>query len=38
MICRKPDGTTVTREEFDEKLSHIPAPDRRIIDGSYEKP
>ena len=37
MIYHKPDRTTVTREEFDEKLSHILTLDRWIIDGNYQR-
>lgn len=37
MIYHKPDRTTVTQEEFDEKLSHILTLDRWIIDGNYQR-
>lgn len=35
MIYHKPDRTTVTREEFDEKLLEIISKDQWIIDGNY---
>ena len=37
MIYHNPDRTTVSREEFDEKLSHILALGRWIIDGNYQR-
>ncbi len=33
----KPDRTTVTREEFDEKLAAVLKEDRWIIDGDYRR-
>lgn len=35
MLWHKPDKTTVTREEFDSKLSDIIKQDKWIIDGNY---
>lgn len=35
MIWHKPDRTTVSREEFDEKLSGIIRQEQWIIDGNY---
>lgn len=37
MIFHKPDRTTVSRVEFDEKLSQILAMDQWIIDGNYQR-
>ena len=37
MIFHNPDRTTVSREEFDEKLSSILALDQWIIDGNYRR-
>lgn len=34
-IWHRPDRTTVTREEFDRRLSEILKKDRWIIDGNY---
>ncbi len=36
-IFHKPDRTTVTREEFDQKLQMILQTDRWIIDGNYQR-
>ena len=36
-IFHKPDRTTVTREEFDQKLQAILQTDRWIIDGNYQR-
>ena len=36
-IWHKPDRTTVSREEFDEKLGQILARDEWIIDGNYKR-
>lgn len=36
-IFHKPDRTTVTREEFDQKLQTILQTDRWIIDGNYQR-
>ncbi len=36
-IWHKPDKTTVSREEFDEKLAEIMQKDRWIIDGNYSR-
>ena len=36
-IFHNPDRTTVSREEFDEKLSHILAMDQWIMDGNYQR-
>ena len=36
-IFHKPDRTTVTREEFDQKLHEILQTDRWIIDGNYQR-
>ena len=35
LIFHNPDRTTVSREEFDEKLSHVLQLDQWIIDGNY---
>ena len=35
MIYHKPDRTTVSREEFDAKLSEIMKKEKWIIDGNY---
>ena len=35
MLWLKPDRTTVSREEFDQKLAAILAKDRWVIDGNY---
>lgn len=37
MIFHKPDRTTVTREEFDQKLMAILQADQWIIDGNYQR-
>lgn len=37
MINHKPDRTTVTREEFDRRLSEILLTDEWIIDGNYQR-
>lgn len=37
MLWHKADKTTVTREEFDEKLKEILAKDKWIIDGNYSR-
>ena len=37
MIFHRPDRTTVSSEEFDEKLSHILQKDKWIIDGNYSR-
>ena len=37
MIFHKPDRTTVTREEFDQKLTVILQTDEWIIDGNYQR-
>ena len=37
MIYHNPDRTTVSREVFDEKLSHILELDHWIIDGNYQR-
>ncbi len=37
MIWHKPDKTTVTRDEFDEKLSEIMKKEAWIIDGNYSR-
>lgn len=37
MINHKPDKTTVTREEFDSRLSEILSTDKWIIDGNYQR-
>lgn len=37
MIWHKPDRTTASREEFDEKLEEILATDEWIIDGNYQR-
>jgi adenylate kinase family enzyme len=37
LIWHKPDKTTVTREEFDLKLSEIMKGERWIIDGNYSR-
>ena len=36
-IWHRPDRTTITREEFDERLSDILAKDSWIIDGNYSR-
>ena len=36
-IWHKPDRTTVSREEFDEKLGALLAQDTWIIDGNYNR-
>ena len=37
MIWHKPDKTTLTKEEFDEKLRELIARDEWIIDGNYSR-
>lgn len=37
MIWHKPDRTTASREEFDEKLEELLATDEWIIDGNYQR-
>ena len=37
MIFHRPDKTTVSREEFDERLSEILNKDEWIIDGNYNR-
>ena len=37
MIWHKPDGTNISREEFDEKLRSIISRDSWIIDGNYQR-
>ena len=37
MIFHRPDKTTVTREEFDQKLQAILQTDNWIIDGNYQR-
>lgn len=37
MINHKPDRTTVSREEFDSRLSEILSTDEWIIDGNYQR-
>lgn len=37
LIWNKPDKTTITREEFDEKLSEILKKEDWIIDGNYQR-
>lgn len=37
LLWHKPDRTTVSREEFDGKLTEILASDRWIIDGNYQR-
>ena len=37
MIWHKPDKTTLTKEEFDEKLHRLIARDEWIIDGNYSR-
>ena len=37
MINHKPDRTTVSREEFDKRLSEILRTDKWIIDGNYQR-
>lgn len=37
MIWHKPDGTNISREEFDEKLISIISRDSWIIDGNYQR-
>ena len=36
-IWHKPDRTTISREEFDERLAAILAKDSWIIDGNYSR-
>ena len=36
-IWHRPDRTTISREEFDERLSAILAKDSWIIDGNYSR-
>ena len=36
-IWHKPDRTTISREEFDERMGAILAKDRWIIDGNYSR-
>ena len=36
-IWHRPDGTNVSREEFDARLGEIMAGDRWIIDGNYRR-
>ncbi len=37
MIWHKPDRTTVSREEFDERLREIMAGPEWILDGNYKR-
>lgn len=37
MIWHKPDGTNISREEFDKQLDSIISRDRWIIDGNYQR-
>lgn len=37
MIWHKEDRTTITKEEFDVKLSNLLEKDRWIIDGNYQR-
>lgn len=37
MINHRPDRTTVSREEFDSRLSEILSKDEWIIDGNYQR-
>lgn len=37
MIKHKPDKTTITKEEFDRRLSDILRTDKWIIDGNYQR-
>ena len=37
MIFHRPDRTTVTREEFDQRLQSILQTDSWIIDGNYQR-
>ena len=37
MIWHKPDRTTITKEEFDRRLSEILSTDKWIIDGNYQR-
>ncbi len=37
MIYHKPDKTTLTRAEFDERLAELVAQDTWIIDGNYSR-
>ena len=37
MIYHKPDRTSISREEFDRRLSDILNTDRWIIDGNYQR-
>ncbi|MDE5858887.1 MAG: adenylate kinase [Oscillospiraceae bacterium] len=37
MIKHKPDRTTITKEEFDKRLSEILSTDKWIIDGNYQR-
>lgn len=37
MLWHKPDGTNISREEFDLRLDEIIRKDRWIIDGNYQR-
>lgn len=37
MIWHKPDKTTITKDEFDEKLNEILNKDEWIIDGNFQR-
>jgi adenylate kinase family enzyme len=37
MIWHKPDGTNISREEFDKQLDSIISRDSWIIDGNYQR-
>ena len=37
LIWNKPDQTTITREEFDNKLSDIFKEEKWILDGNYQR-
>ncbi len=37
LIWHKPDRTTISREEFDEKLKAIITSEKWIIDGNYQR-